>query len=59
MKILAQSSKLKGSYWFQEPVDPVKFNILDYFDVISKPMDLGTIRKKITHNCYPSAKEFI
>lgn len=58
IKILAQCFKLKGSYWFQEPVDPVKFNIMDYFDVIKNPMDLGTIRKKISHNCYKSAKEF-
>lgn len=40
-------------------MDPVKFNILDYFEVISNPMDLGTVRKKISHNCYHSAKEFV
>jgi len=51
-KILAHISKLKGAYWFQEPVDTVKYNILDYFDIVTKPMDLGTIRKKIAHNCY-------
>ncbi len=59
IKILAQCAKLKDSYWFQEAVDPVKFNILDYFDIISNPMDLGTVRKKITHNSYGSAKEFV
>ena len=59
MKVLAQCMKLKGSYWFQEPVDPAKYNILDYFDVISTPMDLGTVRKKMMHNCYGRADEFI
>jgi bromodomain-containing factor 1 len=51
-KIIAHCLKIKGSYWFSEPVDPVKYNILDYFDIVSTPMDLNTIRKKISHNCY-------
>lgn len=50
--------KLKGSYWFAEPVDPIKYNITDYFDIITRPMDLGTIRKKLSHNCYSNASEF-
>ena len=57
-KLLTQCCKLKGSFWFQEAVDPVKFNILDYFDIISTPMDLGTLRKKLSHNCYSCLKEF-
>ena len=59
IKILAQCFKLKGSYWFQQPVDPVKFNIMDYFDIIAHPMDLGTVRKKLVHNCYQTAQQFI
>jgi hypothetical protein len=58
MKVMSQVNRLKGSYWFQEPVDPNKFGIVDYFDVISHPMDLGTLRKKLTHNCYGGPKEF-
>jgi bromodomain-containing factor 1 len=58
-KILTNICKLKGAYWFQEPVDPVKYNIMDYFDIVTKPMDLGSIRKKISHNCYSDAQEFI
>lgn len=58
-KIIAQCFKLKGSYWFQEAVDPVKFNILDYFDVIRHPMDLGTVRRKVMHNNYCSVEEFV
>jgi len=59
LKILAFCVKQKGSYWFTEPVDPVKYNIMDYFDIVSRPMDLGTVKKKITHNCYHSPKDFI
>ena len=51
--------KLKGSYYFTEPVDPVKYNIMDYFDIVSKPMDLGTIKKKLAHNCYRGADHFV
>jgi hypothetical protein len=50
---------LKGAYWFVDPVDPVKFNIIDYFDIISRPMDLSSVRKKLMHNCYHSAAEFV
>lgn len=42
-----------------EPVDPIKYNILDYFDIIRNPMDLGTVKKKLSHNCYLKAEEFI
>ena len=41
------------------PVDPLKYNIIDYFDIIKTPMDLGTVRKKLQHNCYREAVEFI
>lgn len=58
LKVLNHCSKIKASYWFTEPVDPVKFNILDYFDIISHPMDLGTVRRKLSHNCYPAAADF-
>ena len=48
--------KLKGAYWFQEPVDPVKYNIMDYFDIVTKPMDLGSIKRKMQYNAYSNAK---
>ena len=32
--------------------------MIDYFDIVSKPMDFGTIKKKITHNIYNNANEF-
>ncbi|XP_011096462.1 transcription factor GTE9-like isoform X2 [Sesamum indicum] len=43
---------------FSEPVDPVKLNIPDYFSVISEPMDLGTIKRKLEGNMYFGAEEF-
>ncbi len=32
---------------------------MDYFDIISKPMDLSTIKKKLTHNVYANANSFV
>lgn len=50
--------KHKGSFWFQEPVDPVKFGILDYSDIVAHPMDLGTIKKKLAYNFYSTVQQF-
>ena len=32
---------------FAQPVDPVKLELPDYFEIIKKPMDLGTIKEKV------------
>lgn len=47
-----------ASWIFSKPVDPVSLNIPDYFNVISDPMDLGTISSKLEDNIYFSAEEF-
>lgn len=51
-KVLTICWKSKGGYYFHEPVDPSKFNIDDYFEIITEPMDFGTIRRKLTYNVY-------
>ncbi|XP_050232751.1 transcription factor GTE12 [Mercurialis annua] len=43
---------------FKTPVDPVKLEIPDYFDIITNPMDLGTIKFKLDHNQYFATDEF-
>ncbi|KAK9088176.1 hypothetical protein Scep_027258 [Stephania cephalantha] len=43
---------------FNQPVDPVALQIPDYFDIISEPMDLGTIKKKLENGLYSSTNEF-
>ena len=58
-KVLNQCWKVKGAFWFYEPVDPVKYGIMDYFDIITNPMDLGTIKKKLNYNAYENAQEFV
>jgi len=36
--------KVKGAYIFHNPVDPIALKIEDYFSIIKKPMDFGTIK---------------
>ncbi|KAM6549816.1 hypothetical protein CsatB_021492 [Cannabis sativa] len=43
---------------FNQPVDPVAPNILDYLTIITKPMDLGTIKSKLEKNDYYGVAEF-
>jgi hypothetical protein len=40
-------------------VDPSKFGIDDYFDIIEQPMDFCTIKRKLTFNVYNNLQEFI
>lgn len=43
---------------FNCPVDPVELGLPDYFEVIKKPMDLGTVHKKLDNNAYHSIDDF-
>ena len=53
-KILRKLIDHKGGWLFKEPVDPVLYGIPDYFDVIHSPMDLGTVKNKLTKKQYVS-----
>ncbi|XP_057982733.1 transcription factor GTE8-like isoform X2 [Malania oleifera] len=44
---------------FNSPVDVVKLNIPDYFNVIKHPMDFGTIKSKISSGLYSTPLEFV
>ncbi|CEP16414.1 hypothetical protein [Parasitella parasitica] len=50
--------KHKRAIAFLEPVDPIVFNIPDYFDIIKSPMDLGTIDEKVKKDQYPTLAAF-
>lgn len=43
---------------FNVPVDPVELGLPDYFELIKKPMDLGSIQKKLENGGYHSLEEF-
>uniref|UniRef100_A0A8C3RB56 Bromodomain testis-specific protein n=1 Tax=Cyanoderma ruficeps TaxID=181631 RepID=A0A8C3RB56_9PASS len=47
------------SWPFHQPVDAAALNLPDYYTIIKKPMDLGTIEKRLEHNYYTRAAECI
>ena len=58
MPVLEAVEKNENAFYFAEPVDPIALGIPTYFQVIKKPMDFSTIRKKISECQYESVKEF-
>ncbi|KAH9498169.1 hypothetical protein Btru_007876 [Bulinus truncatus] len=44
---------------FRQPVDPVVLHIPDYFEIVKKPMDLSTIRKKLDSGMYKDPWEYV
>ena len=42
---------------FKAPVDTIELGIPDYFDIIKRPMDLGTIRERFENYFYRSSGE--
>ncbi|NXJ20951.1 BRDT protein, partial [Dicrurus megarhynchus] len=47
------------SWPFHQPVDAAALNLPDYYTIIKKPMDLGTIKKRLEYNYYTKAAECI
>jgi len=56
--ILRALVREKYSWPFLEPVDPVALELPDYFEIIKKPMDLGTVRNRLDKKLYNSVSEF-
>ncbi|XP_023526259.1 transcription factor GTE9-like isoform X1 [Cucurbita pepo subsp. pepo] len=44
---------------FNTPVDVVKLNLPDYFTIIKHPMDLGTVKTKLSSGAYSSPLDFL
>ena len=53
-----QIQKYHISRMFSQPVDPIRDNCPTYFDVIAKPMDLETARKKLENDQYSTVEEW-
>ncbi|GKY91017.1 hypothetical protein MPSEU_000074500 [Mayamaea pseudoterrestris] len=58
MDVLKIMQSHQHGWVFNSPVDPVELGLPDYFEVIKKPMDLGTIRKKVENGVYHKLDEF-
>jgi bromodomain-containing factor 1 len=58
LKEIASPKHWQLNQYFTHPVDPVALNIPTYFQIIKKPMDLATVRTKLTNNVYEKARDF-
>lgn len=59
LDVLRSLQSHQHAWVFNTPVDPVELGLPDYFEVIKKPMDLGTIRKKLENGgTYHKLEEF-
>jgi bromodomain-containing factor 1 len=50
--------KRKDAFPFLTPVDPVLLGIPTYFEVITTPMDISTVEKKLKESTYKSIEEY-
>ena len=48
----------KFGWVFNVPVDAKRLGLHDYHKIITKPMDLGTVKMRLNKNWYKSPKEF-
>jgi len=58
LEVLKVLSDHPHEWVFNSPVDPVELGLPDYFQVIKKPMDLGTIKKRLENGCYVALEAF-
>lgn len=59
MRELMHKKHMQYSWPFLKPVDAVALGLTDYHDIIKKPMDLGTVKKKLDAGLYKSAEAFM
>ncbi|KAF2668269.1 Bromodomain-containing protein [Microthyrium microscopicum] len=58
IKELKKAKISAHSHYFMSAVDTVALNIPHYNKIVKKPMDFGTIDKKLQDGAYKNAKEF-
>ncbi len=57
-EVLKSLQSHQHGWVFNCPVDPVELGLPDYFEIIKKPMDLGTIHKKLDAGAYHAIEDF-
>ena len=50
--------KVKDAELFHKPVDPIELHVPNYYEIIKKPMDFSTVKKKLNNYSYTNLKEF-
>jgi len=56
-QIVQQLMDTHDSMEFRQPVDFKALGLHDYLDVVKKPMDLGTVQRKLNANEYRIVEE--
>ncbi|XP_073116532.1 transcription factor GTE4-like isoform X2 [Elaeis guineensis] len=56
--LLSKLMKHKHGWVFNSPVDVKALGLHDYFSIIKHPMDLGTVKSRLSKNWYKSPREF-
>ncbi|KAM7498015.1 hypothetical protein LguiA_022429 [Lonicera macranthoides] len=56
--LLERLMKHKHGWVFNSPVDANALGLHDYFTIIKHPMDLGTVKSRLSKNWYKSPREF-
>ena len=59
MEILKPLQNHQNGWVFNVPVDPVELNLPDYFEVIKRPMDLGTVQRRLDSGNFHSLEDFV
>jgi hypothetical protein len=47
----------KNQNFFNKPVDPIALGIPEYTEIVSKPMDFGTVRSRLQRGVYETAAQ--
>lgn len=59
-RLMSKLWKVQNAWIFYEPVDAEKLEIPDYNEVVTHPMDFGTIKTKLQNNQYKEGmQEFL
>jgi hypothetical protein len=58
-EIIKKLLENENSWPFMEPIEPERFGLEDYFKIIKKPMDLGTIKRKLETGKYDKPSEVL
>lgn len=58
-KSITSLKRMHDARFFREPVDPVKMNIPSYPSIITRPMDLSTIEKKLKGGQYATVDALV
>ncbi|XP_058095687.1 transcription factor GTE4-like [Magnolia sinica] len=56
--LLSKLMKHKHGWVFNSPVDVKGLGLHDYYSIIKRPMDLGTVNARLSKNWYKSPREF-